>query len=434
MQTRFAEDRLARDPLVRQANDILRTCVHCGFCTATCPTFVLLGDELDSPRGRIYLLKDMLERDKPASASVVKHIDRCLTCLSCVTTCPSGVDYMHLLDQGRAHIERTYKRPWGERLVRGMLAAVVPHTGRFRLAMLAGWLTTPVARWMPGRLGALAGMATRRPALRAPTDRARVIPAQGPTRMRVALMRNCVQPALDPEIDAAAIRLLTRHGCEVVLADGQGCCGAVVQHMGREEAARAFARANVRAWTTPPGETPVDRVVITVSGCGTTVKDYGHMLAGEPDIAEDAQAISAKTVDVTELLVELGLRDPVTETGLTVAYHAACSLQHGQQVKTAPKTLLEGAGFHVVVPQEPHLCCGSAGTYSITQPGLSKQLRTRKLGNLGALDADVIAAGNIGCLNHLREGEGTPQAPMVHTVQLLDWATGGPRPRGLESQ
>ncbi|MBB4267530.1 glycolate oxidase subunit GlcF [Roseospira visakhapatnamensis] len=431
MQTRFAEDRLARDPLLRQANDILRTCVHCGFCTATCPTFVLLGDELDSPRGRIYLLKDMLERDTPASASVVKHIDRCLTCLSCVTTCPSGVDYMHLLDQGRAHIERTYNRPRGERLVRGILAAVVPHTGRFRLAMLAGWLTAPVARWMPGRLGALAGMATRRPALRAPTDRARVIPAQGPARMRVALMRNCVQPALDPEIDAAAIRLLTRHGCEVVLADGQGCCGAVVQHMGREEAARAFARANVRAWT----QAGVDRVVITVSGCGTTVKDYGHMLAGEPDIAAEAQAISAKTVDVTELLSELGLREPVADPGLTVAYHAACSLQHGQQVKTAPKALLEAAGFRVVSPRDPHLCCGSAGTYSITQPGLSRQLRARKLETLGALEADVVAAGNIGCLNHLREGKGAPRGrPMVHTVQLLDWATGGPRPRGLESQ
>ncbi len=427
MQTRFSEDRLARDPLIRQANDILRTCVHCGFCTATCPTFVLLGDELDSPRGRIYLLKDMLERDKPASASVVKHIDRCLTCLSCMTTCPSGVDYMHLLDQGRAHIERTYRCPLGERLLRRLLAAVVPHTGRFRLAMLGGWLTAPVARWMPGRLGALAGMARKRPALRAVTDRARVIPAQGPVRMRVALMRNCVQPALDPEIDAAAIRLLTRHGCEVVLAEGQGCCGAVVQHMGEEDKARAFARANVRTWTTAQ----VDRVVITVSGCGTTVKDYGHMLADEPDIAAAARAISDKTMDVTELLVDLGLTDPVTKPDLTVAYHAACSLQHGQQVRTAPKQLLEAAGFRVVSPIEPHLCCGSAGTYSITQPGLSRQLRARKLGNLGALEADVIAAGNIGCLNHLREGDGAPASPMLHTVQLLDWATGGPKPRGL---
>jgi len=431
MQTRFSEDRLSRDPLLRQAESILRTCVHCGFCTATCPTFVLLGDELDSPRGRIYLLKEMLEQDKPASRGVVTHIDRCLTCLSCVSTCPSGVDYLHLLEQGRAHIERTYERSLADRLMRDLLAAVVPYTGRFRLAMLAGWLAAPVARHLPGRLGALAGLAARRPALRAPTDRARVIPAQGPTRLRVALLRNCVQPALDPEIDAAALRLLRRHGCEVVLAEGQGCCGAVVQHMGREDEARAFARANVRAWAAAA----VDRVVLTVSGCGITVKDYGHLLAEDPDLAEDAKAIGDKAVDITELLDEIGLVDPVRAPGLTVAYHAACSLQHGQQVKAAPLRLLETAGFRVVSPADPHLCCGSAGTYAITQPNLSRQLRARKWETLDALRPDVIAAGNIGCLTHLREGRDTPAAlskvPMVHTAQLLDWATGGPPCAGL---
>jgi glycolate oxidase iron-sulfur subunit len=425
MQTNFSPDRLEADRLVRQANDILRTCVHCGFCTATCPTYVLLGDELDSPRGRIYLLKDMLENDKPPSPKVVTHIDRCLTCLSCMTTCPSGVDYMHLVDQGRAHIERTYKRPLMDRIVRRILGTVVPHTGRFRLAMLGGWLTRPVARWMPGRLGAMAGMARKRPALRSSIDRPQTLAARGQKRMRVALMRNCVQPALDPEIDAATVRLLTRLGCEIVIADGQGCCGAAVQHMGQEEAARAFARANVTAWTAAG----VDRVVVNVSGCGTTVKDYGHMLADDPAFSADAEAISRKAVDVSELLAELGPFEPVTVRRMIVAYHAACSLQHGQQIKTQPKELLEAAGYRVVTPAEPHLCCGSAGTYSITQPELSKQLRARKVENLHRLEADVIASGNIGCLNHLSAETGVP---LVHTVQLLDWATGGPRPPALE--
>jgi len=424
MQTNFSPERLDADPLIRQANDILRTCVHCGFCTATCPTYVLLGDELDSPRGRIYLLKDMLESGKPASPTVVKHLDRCLTCLSCMTTCPSGVDYMHLIDQGRAHIERTYKRPVMDRMARGILGAVVPYTGRFRLAMLGGWLARPVARWAPGRLGAMAGMARKRPALRSSIDRAKVIPAQGKPRMRVALMRNCVQPALDPEIDAATVRLLTRHGCDIVIAEGQGCCGAAVQHMGQEEAAKNFARANVRAWTAAG----VDRVALNVSGCGTAVKDYGHMLADDPNLADDAKAVSDKAVDVSELLVELGLMKPAASPGLTVAYHAACSLQHGQQIKTQPKDLLEAAGFTVVTPTEPHLCCGSAGTYSITQPALSRQLRARKAEALHRLEPDVIASGNIGCLNHLSEDI---TVPLAHTVQLLDWATGGPKPPGM---
>ncbi|MQX35775.1 glycolate oxidase subunit GlcF [Roseospira navarrensis] len=425
MQTNFSPERLEADRLVRQANDILRTCVHCGFCTATCPTYVLLGDELDSPRGRIYLLKDMLENDKPASPKVVKHIDRCLTCLSCMTTCPSGVDYMHLVEQGRVHIEKTYKRPPMDRLVRRILGTVIPHTNRFRWAMLGGWLARPVARFIPGRLGAMAGMARRRPALRSSIDRAQVIPAQGQTRMRIALMRNCVQPALDPEIDAATVRLLTRHGCEIVIAEGQGCCGAAVQHMGEEEPAKAMARANVRAWTAAG----VDRVVVNVSGCGTTVKDYGHLLADEPEWAEDARAIADKAVDVSEILAALGLMEPTTPHARIVAYHAACSLQHGQQIKTQPKDLLEAAGYRVVLPRDAHLCCGSAGTYSITQPELARQLRTRKVETLHALKADVIASGNIGCLNHLAA---EANLPLVHTVQLLDWATGGPRPPALK--
>ena len=424
MQTNFAPDRLERDHLARQANDILRTCVHCGFCTATCPTYVLLGDELDSPRGRIYLLKDMLEGDKPASRTVVKHIDRCLTCLSCMTTCPSGVDYMHLVDQGRAHIERTYRRPLSDRLLRGLLGAVIPYTDRFRWAMLAGWAARPLAFLAPGKVKGMAKMARKRPAMRSEIDGARVISPDGPVRMRVALMRNCVQPALNPEVDSATLRLLRRHGCQIVIAEGQGCCGAAVQHLGHEEAARAFARANVRAWTAAG----VDRVVINVSGCGTTVKDYGHMLADDPEWAEAAKTVGANTRDITELLAEIGLVDPVAEHGLTVGYHAACSLQHGQQVKTTPKDLLQAAGFRVKSPLDAHLCCGAAGTYAITQPDLAAQLRARKTETLEALAPDVIASGNIGCMTHLEPGTAVP---VVHTVQLLDWATGGPKPPAL---
>lgn len=427
MQTHFSDEQKQRRSIA-QADSILRKCVHCGFCTATCPTYVLLGDELDSPRGRIYLIKDMLEKDKPASEKIVKHIDRCLSCLSCMTTCPSGVDYMHLVDQARIHIEKTYARPLADRLMRRTLAEVMPYPGRFRAALRASKLGRPLAAMMPPRLRAMLDSAPRTLPPATPTGRPGVWKADGTRKMRVVLLTGCVQPVLQPEINEATVRLLTRLGAEVVVPKGQGCCGALVHHLGKEDPALGFARANVAAWMRELEGEGLDAIVVNASGCGTTVKDYGHMLAGDPQWADKAARIAALARDVSEVVAELGLIPREKTRDVQVAYHAACSLQHGQKIRDLPKALLAEAGFSVREPIEPHLCCGSAGTYSLMQPDLSNRLQARKSANLEALAPDVIATGNIGCLMHI--GEAT-RVPVVHTVQLLDWATGGPKPPGL---
>jgi glycolate oxidase iron-sulfur subunit len=428
MRTHFSQERLDADPLLQEVNGILRKCVHCGFCTATCPTYTILGDELDSPRGRIYMLKDMLEGDKPASDAVVKHIDRCLTCLSCMTTCPSGVDYNHLLERGRAHIERTHARPWVDRTIREMLAWILPHTGRFRMAMVLGGLARPLAPLLPRPLQIMLEQAKRRPRGIGPVERSGVHAPAGPAKARVILPVGCVQPALMPQINEATARLLTRHGVEVVIPKGQGCCGAVVGHMGKEDEAKDFARANVASWWMEKVARGVDAIVINASGCGSTIKDYAHLLRDDPDFADKARALSEITFDISEYMTMLGLMEPVEKPGLTVAYHAACSLQHGQKIVNAPKHLLRAAGFEVREIANAHLCCGSAGTYSILQPELSQELRSRKVATLEATKPHVIAAGNIGCLTHIAGGT---DLPVVHTVELLDWATGGPKPQAL---
>jgi glycolate oxidase iron-sulfur subunit len=427
MQTNFTAEQLA-DPATARSNEILRTCVHCGFCTATCPTYQILGDELDSPRGRIYLIKDMLEAGRPADAETVKHIDRCLSCLACMTTCPSGVHYMHLVDHARAHIERTYRRPAFERLLRWTLAQVLPYPRRFRLALLAARLGRPLAPLLPDpRLKAMLAMAPPRVPPPSPLDAPQVFPAEGPRRKRVALMTGCAQRVLDPDINAATIRLLTRHCCEVVIAEDMGCCGALTHHMGKTEASHVAAARNVRAWMREARGAGLDAVVINASGCGTTVKDYGHMFAGDP-LGADAAAVAEMTRDLSEIMVELGLSGAGAAPRLRVAYHAACSLQHGQQIKTHPKALLRAAGFEVVEPRDAHLCCGSAGTYNLLQPALANELRARKVATLAATRPDVVAAGNIGCMVQIGAGAATP---VVHTAELLDWATGGPKPRAL---
>jgi glycolate oxidase iron-sulfur subunit len=427
MQTTFSLAQLA-DPDIEVANGILRKCVHCGFCTATCPTYVLLGDELDSPRGRIYLIKDMLEGDKPASAEVALHIDRCLSCLSCMTTCPSGVHYMHLVDHARARVEETYRRPLAERLLRWTLALVLPHPARFRWALRGARLAKPFAALLPGRLETLVAFAPARVPTASPVDRPQVFQAEGPRRKRVALLAGCAQQVLDPAINAATVRLLTRHGCEVVIARGAGCCGALVHHMGRAGESYAAARANIDAWTREIDGDGLDAVIVNASGCGTTLKDYGFMLRTDPDYAAKAARVSALARDISELMAELGLAPPATKPGLVVAYHSACSLQHGQGIRAEPKALLAAAGFAVRDVPEGHLCCGSAGTYNLLQPKLATALRDRKLANIASLEPDVIAAGNIGCMAQLAAGT---DIPVVHTVELLDWATGGPRPAAL---
>ncbi|OYW09301.1 MAG: glycolate oxidase iron-sulfur subunit, partial [Rhodospirillales bacterium 12-71-4] len=415
-----------------ESNRILRTCVHCGFCTATCPTFLLLGDELDSPRGRIYLIKDMLESGRPATEEVVRHVDRCLSCLSCMTTCPSGVNYMHLVDHARRHIEETYDRPPAERGLRRLLSALLPYPRRFRLALLGAGLARPLARLVPGasmtaqRLRAMFRLAPARVPGPSALDRPGVFRAEGTRRGRVALLTGCAQRVLSPSINDATIRLLTRMGLEVVVPRAQGCCGALDHHMGHHDPAMRLARANIAAWTAELEAEGLDAVVINTSGCGTTVKDYGFMFREEPE-AVAAARLSALAMDVSELLVKFGYAPSRPAPGLTVAYHAACSLQHGQKVTAAPKDLLKRAGFTVKEPAESHLCCGSAGTYNLMQPAIAGQLRERKLANLDRTRADLIAAGNIGCLTQLAGGA----MPTVHTVELLDWMAGGPEPAAI---
>ncbi len=424
MQTEFTPEQL-RDPEVARSNRILRTCVHCGFCTATCPTYQVLGDELDSPRGRIYLIKDMLETGRPADEKTVTHIDRCLSCLACMTTCPSGVHYMHLVDHARAHIERTYRRPPLERALRWTLAQVLPYPARFRAALVAARAGRPFARLLPRQLAAMLALAPK--SLPPPDGLApQVFPAEGTRRKRVALLVGCAQRVLDPGINAATIRLLTRHGCEVVIAEGAGCCGALTHHMGKEAASHASAEANIRAWMREANGAGLDAIVVNTSGCGTTVKDYGWMFQDTP-LAAEAAAVAALARDVSELMDALGLGE-TSAPPLRVAYHAACSLQHGQQVVEPPKALLRAAGFEVVEPRDAHLCCGSAGTYNLLQPEISAELRARKVATLEEKAPQVIAAGNIGCM--IQIGTAT-SVPVVHTVELLDWATGGPRPPAL---
>ncbi|REC57959.1 glycolate oxidase iron-sulfur subunit [Rhodosalinus sediminis] len=426
MQTNFTADQLT-DPDFARSNEVLRACVHCGFCTATCPTYQVLGDELDSPRGRIYLMKDMLEQERVPDDKTVLHIDRCLSCLACMTTCPSGVHYMHLVDHGRAYIEEHYRRPWRDRALRWLLAKVLPHPGRFRLALVGAKLGRPFRRLVPdARLRAMLDMAPKRIPPVSRNDDPQVFPAEGARRMRVALMTGCAQRALNTDINDATIRVLTRLGAEVVVAEGAGCCGALTHHMGQTDESHASAAANIRAWMREKRGAGLDAVVINTSGCGTTVKDYGHMFREDP-LAADAAEVSAMARDVSEVLKELAPAADAPEP-LRVAYHAACSLQHGQQIKGGPKTLLKKAGFEVVEPADSHLCCGSAGTYNLMQPEISAELKARKVETLEAKAPQVIATGNIGCMMQI--GGGT-EVPVVHTVELIDWATGGPKPPAL---
>ena len=429
MQTNFTSEQM-KDPAIERANEILRSCVHCGFCTATCPTYQVLGDELDSPRGRIYLIKEMLETGRPADQKTVKHIDRCLSCLACMTTCPSGVHYMHLVDQARAYIEKTYKRPFSDRALRWLLARILPYPMRFRMALLGAKIGRPFAGLMPDeRLKAMLEMAPKKIPPVSRNDDPQVFKAIGERKKRVALMTGCAQKALNTDINDATIRLLQRLGCDVVIARGMGCCGALVHHMGKEEESHEAAAKNISAWMAEVKGEGLDAIAINTSGCGTTVKDYGHMFRND-SLAADAAKVSELAMDVSEILMQLDLPEGA-DKGLRVAYHAACSLQHGQQIKTHPKTLLKRAGFTVLEPADGHLCCGSAGTYNLMQPEISKELKKRKVKTLEAKTPDIIAAGNIGCMMQI--GSGT-EVPIVHSVELLDWATGGPKPPTLSEE
>ena len=439
MKTEFSLAQLA-DPNIAEADKILRACVHCGFCTATCPTYVLLGDELDSPRGRIYLIREMLEKDKPPTEEVVKHIDRCLSCLSCMTTCPSGVHYMHLVDQARVRIEEQYTRPLAERCLRAVLGFVLPRTAAFRAAIRLGRLARPLLAALPmgqGQARATASNPTLLRRIRAmlalSPDRlpppgpaaGTVFPAQGERRGRVALLQGCAQQVLAPRINQAAINVLTRHGIEVVLVKDEHCCGALTHHMGQDADALARARANVAVWAAEAERAGLDAIVVTTSGCGSVIKDYGYMLRTNREYAARAAKVSALAKDITEYLAGIELNKTQEKSGMVIAYHSACSLQHGQKITGLPKDLLSKNGFVVKDVPESHLCCGSAGTYNILQPDLATSLRDRKVANIASLKPDMIAAGNIGCMMQIASAT---SVPVVHTIELLDWATGGPRP------
>ena len=432
MQTRFTEQQL-KDPGIAEANGILRKCVHCGFCTATCPTYVLLGDELDSPRGRIYLIKEMLESGEPATPEVVKHVDRCLSCLSCMSTCPSGVNYMHLVDEARSYIERTHTRALPDRLMRIVLGFILPEPKYLKMALWLARFGKPFAglfKFVPALkpVGAMLELAPAR--LPAP-DRVGapgVYPAQGEKKGRVALLTGCAQGVLNPAINTSTIRLLNRIGTEVVVPQEMGCCGALTLHMGKQGDALARARNNVDAWIGEMDGGGLDAIIINTSGCGTTVKDYGHMLKHDATYTGKAKRCADIAMDVSEYLAGQDMPKPVIPAGMRITYHSACSLQHGQQVRHEPKTLLRAAGFDVTDVPEGHICCGSAGTYNVLQPDIANRLRDRKVANINRTSPQVIAAGNIGCMTQIASGT---DVPVVHTVELLNWATGGEIPAGL---
>jgi glycolate oxidase iron-sulfur subunit len=424
MQTFFSLRALA-DPEMAETEKILRACVHCGFCSATCPTYLLTGDELDGPRGRIYLIKEMFENERPADAQTALHIDRCLSCLSCMTTCPSGVHFMHLVDHARAHIEKTYRRPFAERAMRAALAFVLPRPSITRPLFRIAAALQPLARFLPRRLAAPFALAPARVPAPSKTDLPQVFAAQGARKMRVALLNGCVQTVIDTSINEATIRLLTRHGVEVVVAKGVGCCGALPHHLGKVDDSLRYARANIEAWSREIESGGLDHIVINASGCGTSVKDYGHMFRNDPTLADKAARISSIAKDVTEILQEIGFASSGDAPKLRVAYHSACSLQHGQKISQEPVALLCAAGFDVIVVPEGHICCGSAGTYNVLQPKFADELRARKVANIESVAPDVVAAGNIGCIVQIRSGT---TLPVVHTVELLDWASGGPKP------
>jgi glycolate oxidase iron-sulfur subunit len=426
MKTAFTPDQLAR-PEIADAARILGDCVHYGFCTSVCPTYVLTRDENESPRGRIDLIRAMLEKGGAPDAKTVRHIDQCLSCNSCMTTCAAKVDYLHLADIGRAYIEAHYRRPLGDRLTRWLVATTVPNPDRFRQATRLARLAKPFGKALPPRLRTMVELAPARLPAKDEATAPGVYPAAGARRMRVALLPGCAQQALAPRLNTATIRLLTRHGCEVVVAAGAGCCGALTLHMGREAEAKRAAAACVDAWSAELDGAGLDAVVVNASGCGTTVKDYGHLFRHDA-LADRAAAIGRRALDVSELLAKLGLQKPAKRIPLAVAYHDACSLQHAQKVTAQPRALLRDAGFRIAEVPERHFCCGSAGTYNLLQPAMAETLGRRKAAHIDSTGAAVVAAGNLGCMTQIARFSALP---VVHTVELLDWATGGPLPAAL---
>lgn len=423
MRTNFTPTQLT-NPHITEAEKNLRACVHCGICTATCPTYVLLGDERDGPRGRIVMIQNMLEAGVAPSADAVLHVDRCLSCLACRTACPSSVDYARLIDEARVHIQTTYRRPFGDRLLRWFIATVMTRPALVRAGLFLARWAAPFAFLLPGRLAWMTAMGAH----------AKVQPSAIPLRAtlpnakRIALMPGCVQPALAPQIDQAVGRCLARRGFELVPLEGAGCCGSLVHHLGRSEDAKKWARRAIEAFEHAGGSEAFDSILITATGCSAHLKDLQNLFLDEPSWLPRARAFAQASCDFLDLAQHsLG----AMSRRLRVAWQAPCSLQNGLHLAANGEALLAAAGFDVLTIPEGHLCCGSAGSYSILQPEISGRLRARKLENIAALNADVIATSNIGCLNHLA---GSDAPPVVHFAELLDWAEGGPEPLALAGE
>lgn len=428
MQTLFTEQQL-KIPAIADSNQILRKCVHCGFCLATCPTYQLLGDELDSPRGRIYLIKDMLENNRSPTKKVVKHIDRCLSCLSCMTTCPADVNYMHLVDHARRHIEKHYRRPLFDRALRALLAIILPRPSLFKWMVHLSHTSKAIHWLLPKRLKVMTDMVQTIKVKQNILSK-NYYTANKNTTARVGLLAGCVQQAIDNNINQATIQLLTRLGCDVFLLKNTSCCGAIEHHLGKAAQTEKRIKNNVKNWTRLIDAQGLDKIIINASGCGTMVKDYAYLLRDDNTLSAEASLISAKTMDITEFVAQcdvnkLSFRPNKT---LTVAYHSACSMQHGQQITSQPIDLLEKFGFQVKTIPEGHMCCGSAGTYNLLQPELAGQLGRRKADNIKTVKADIVATGNLGCMTQMQT---YLDLPIVHTVELLDWASGGTKPIAL---
>jgi glycolate oxidase iron-sulfur subunit len=420
----------AADSASAAARAIAANCNHFGFCTSTCPTYVLTHDENESPRGRIALITAMLDSGLEPAAQTVRHLDSCLSCLACVPICAMKVDYMHLIDHARAHVEQHYRRPLAARLMRSLVARTVGDRRLFRPALALGRQAKRLQRLVPPRMKHLLELIPAAGSCGAEDVRVGSYSAQGKKQYRVALLAGCAQRVLAPQINTATIGLLRRHGCEVVVARGAECCGSLELHMGRVERGRNCARRNIDAWVAEIDAEGLDAIVVNASGCGTTVKDYSHLFKHDSGYAERARRISALTVDVSEFLDRIGLLEPPAPRGYKVAYHDACSLRNGQRITRQPRSLLRAAGYTVVDVPEAHFCCGSAGTYNLLQPENARKLGQRKAQHVKSTGAELLAVGNIGCMTQLSL---YTALPVVHTAELLDWATGGHRPVALQS-
>ena len=433
METHFSKEQL-KDEDNKSSEKILRKCVHCGFCNATCPTYQLLGDELDGPRGRIYLIKDMLENDKPANEKIVKHIDRCLSCYSCMTTCPSGVNYMHLIDHGRSHIEKTYKRPFNERVIRSFLSIIIPNPTYFRIIGMLTLLVKPFRFIFPKKISEMIDLMPGKFPKKT-LHKKKVYSAQKTKRIaRVALLTGCVQKVLSPQINEATIRLLNRHGIEVVVPKGIGCCGSLNHHLGKSDLAHQTFKKNISIWYDEYLKNGLDAIISNTSGCGTTLKDYGFIFRSDEDFKKKAKKISELTKDITEYLdenIKLDfIRRQNNDKEYKIAYHSACSMQHGQKIHDVPINLIKKTGNQVFDIPDGHLCCGSAGTYNLLQSDIAKKLLKNKISNIEKIKPQFIATGNIGCITQIANGT---KIPILHTVEIIDWYTGGLKPKVLRN-